>query len=299
MLGSRGSRLALAQAHWVEARLAAAQPAIRADIRIIKTTGDRAGTASLASGESVGWFVREIEEELIAGGIDLAVHSLKDLPLVQPAGLIIAAIPAREDARDALVTRDGRGWEDLEPAARIGTGSPRRVGQLKALRPELRFEAIRGNVDTRLRKLAEGRVDALVLAMAGLNRLGLRREGVHPLPFEVMLPAPGQGALALEIRASDRELAGLIERCMNDPQSSAAVRAERAFLKSLGGGCQMPVGALGRISGDALELTGVVAAPDGGRVLRDLMRGPASQPEETGEALGRKMLDQGARTLLS
>jgi len=299
VLGTRGSHLALAQAHWVESRLASGLPPIRADIRIVKTTGDRALSASLASGESVGWFVREIEDELLVRRIDLAVHSLKDLPLAQPDGLILAAIPAREDARDVLVTRDGRSLPDLEPGARIGTGSPRRIGQLLALRPDLRFEAIRGNVDTRLRKLSEGRVDALVLALAGLNRLGVRKTGAAPLPFETMLPAPGQGALALEIRASDRQLGALLRQRLDHAESAAAVRAERAFLQSLGGGCQMPVGALARVFGDALEVEGVVASPDGARILRDAVRGALSSPEEAGEALGRRMLDQGAGALLS
>ncbi len=167
ILGSRGSPLALAQAHWVEAHLRSAAPPVPAEIRVVKTTGDLAVSAILAAGESVGLFVREIEMELLSARIDLAVHSLKDLPLSQPEGLMLAAIPPREDPRDVLVTRDGRGVEDLQSGARIGTGSPRRIGQLLAQRRDLRCEPIRGNVDTRLRKLSEGQVDALVLALAG------------------------------------------------------------------------------------------------------------------------------------
>src|SRR5262245_28704596 len=298
ILGSRGSRLALAQAHWVESRLRAATPSVPAEIRVVKTTGDRAAFARLDSGESVGLFVREIEEELLAGRIDLAVHSLKDLPLEQPEGLIVTAIPAREDPADVLVTRDGRGLEDLAPYARIGTGSPRRIAQLLARRPDLRFEPIRGNVDTRLRKLSEGQLDALVLARAGLNRIGSSQAGLHPLPWEVMLPAPGQGALAVEIRSNDAQLGRILQDNLDDPSTSAAVRAERAFLKALGGGCQMPVGALARISGGSLELLGVVAAVDGKRILKESIRGTADRPVEAGIELGRKLLAAGAAELL-
>jgi hydroxymethylbilane synthase len=298
ILGSRGSQLALAQAHWIEARLRSAIPPVLADIRVVKTTGDRATGALLASGENVGIFVREIEEELLSGGIDLAVHSLKDLPLAQPEGLQLAAIPVREDPRDVLVTRDGRGLEDLPPGARIGTGSPRRIGQLLARRGDLRFEAIRGNVDTRLRKLSEGRVDALVLALAGLNRLGASQSGAYPLSLEVMLPAPGQGALGVEIRSRDEPLAKILRKLLDDPSTAAAVTAERALLKTLGGGCQMPVGALGRVSGESLELLGVVAAADGQRILRDSIRGSSLHPIEAGVELGGKLLAAGAAQLL-
>jgi len=298
ILGSRGSRLALAQAHWIEARLRSTVPPVLVEIRVVKTTGDRATGALLASGENVGLFVREIEEELLSGGIDLAVHSLKDLPLAQPEGLRIAAIPVREDPRDVLVTREGIGLEDLPPGARIGTGSPRRIGQLLARRRDLKFAAIRGNVDTRLRKLSEGQVDALVLALAGLNRLGVSRAGSHPLSLEVMLPAPGQGALAVEIRSRDEQLGKILQKLLDDPATTAAVRAERALLKTLGGGCQMPVGALGRVSGDSLELLGVVAAADGQRILRDTIRGPSALPIEAGVELGERLLAAGAAQLL-
>ena len=298
VLGSRGSRLALAQAHWVEARLGEPPATLSLEIRVVKTTGDKAASIPLSSGDTIGLFVREIEEELQSGRIDLAVHSLKDLPLSQPEGLCIAAIPIREDPRDVLVTRNGSGFEQLPEGARIGTGSPRRVGQLRAQRGDLRFEPIRGNVDTRLRKLAEGQVDALVLALAGLNRIAAPREGVHPMPFEMLLPAPGQGALALEVRARDRDLVELLRKTLEDAPTSAAVRAERAFLKTLGGGCQMPVGALGRVSGRSLELQGVVAAVDGSRLLRDSLLGAPDRPEQAGEELGRRMLALGAAEML-
>jgi hydroxymethylbilane synthase len=275
ILGSRGSQLALAQAHWIEARLRSAVPPVLVEIRVVKTTGDRATGALLASGENVGLFVREIEEELLSGRIDLAVHSLKDLPLAQPAGLQLAAIPVREDPRDVLVTRDGRRLEELPPGAQI-----------------------RGNVDTRLRKLSAGQVDALVLALAGLNRLGVSQAGSHPLSLEVMLPAPGQGALAVEIRSRDEPLGKILQELLDDPPTAAAIRAERALLKTLGGGCQMPVGALGRVSGESLELLGVVAAADGQRILRDSIRGSSALPIEMGVELGERLLAAGAAQLL-
>ena len=299
ILGSRGSALALAQARWVQARLAEKDPASRPEIRIIRTEGDRSQSVPLASGTTVGIFVREIEEELLSGRIDLAVHSLKDLPTAQPPGLEVAAIPAREDPHDILVLREGRSLEDLPRGALIGTGSPRRIGQIRALRPDLRFEAIRGNVDTRIRKLREGQVAALVLAAAGLNRLGIQDVTFEAFPFERVLPAPGQGALGIEIRSADASLAGILRRALDHPHTSAAARAERAFLKALGGGCQMPVGALGTVEGEELVLRGAVAAVDGSSVLRDEERGPFSSPEPVGIRLGERMLRAGAADLMA
>ena len=299
ILGSRGSALALAQARWVQARLGEKEPGARPEIRIIRTEGDRSRSVPLASGTTVGIFVREIEEELLSGRIDLAVHSLKDLPTAQPDGLEVAAIPVREDPRDVLVLREGKGLDDLPRGAVVGTGSPRRIGQIRAVRPDLRFEAIRGNVDTRIRKLREGQVAALVLAAAGLNRLGITDITFHPFPLEMVLPAPGQGALGIEIRAGDGALAHLLRRVLDHPQSSAAARAERAFLKALGGGCQMPVGALGTVEGEDLRLQGAVAAVDGSAVLRDEERGPVSSPESVGERLGGRMLQGGAADLMA
>jgi hydroxymethylbilane synthase len=298
ILGSRGSALALAQARWVQARLRAV-PGAEPEIRIVKTEGDRSESASLASGSTVGIFVREIEEELLSRRIDLAVHSLKDLPTAQPAGLEVAAIPVREDPRDVLIVLEGSGLEDLPRGAVIGTGSPRRVGQIRALRPDLRFEAIRGNVDTRIRKLREGGVAALVLAAAGLNRLEIHDVPIRPFPLDAMLPAPGQGALGIEIRSEDRPLADWLRRVLDHPASSAAVRAERAFLKALGGGCQMPVGALANLEVRQLILRGVVAAPDGSRILRGEERGAPSSPESVGARLGERMLRSGAAELMA
>jgi hydroxymethylbilane synthase len=297
VIGSRGSPLALFQARWVQARLDEA--GARAEIRIVRTGGDRSQSTPLASGVTVGIFVREIEEELLAGRIDLAVHSLKDLPIEQPEGLRIAAVPAREDPADVLILLEGGSLADLPHGAVVGTGSPRRVGQLRFLRPDLRFEPIRGNVDTRVRKLREGGVGALVLAAAGLNRLAIRDVVRWPLPFAMMLPAPGQGALGIEMRASDAALSDFLRGGLEDPAAAAATRAERAFLKTLGGGCQMPVGALGVVEGSELFLRGAVAAPDGSRVLRDEERGAAGGAESVGKKLGERMLASGAAELMA
>jgi len=297
VIGSRGSPLALFQARWVQARLREA--GARPEIRIVRTGGDRSPSIPLASGTMVGIFVREIEEELLAGRIDLAVHSLKDLPLVQPEGLRIAAVPLREDPSDVLILLEGGSLADLPGGAVVGTGSPRRIGQLRFLRPDLRFEPIRGNVDTRVRKLREGGVGALILAAAGLNRLDIQGVVRWPLPFAVMLPAPGQGALGIEIRAADAALAVFLRDRLEDPTASAATRAERAFLKALGGGCQMPVGALGIVEGSELFLRGAVAAPDGSRVFRDEERGDPAGAESIGTRLGERMIASGAAELIA
>jgi hydroxymethylbilane synthase len=299
ILGSRGSALALAQARWVQARLREADPLQEPEIRIVRTEGDRSQSVPLASGTTLGIFVREIEDELLSGRIDLAVHSLKDLPTSQPAGLEVAAIPVREDPRDFLVLGQGRRLQDLPRGAVVGTGSPRRVGQIRALRPDLRFVPIRGNVDTRIRKLREGQVAALVLAAAGLSRLGIRDVTTEAFSPDSLLPAPGQGALGIEIRSGDLPLRDLLRRVLDHPATSAAVRAERAFLKALGGGCQMPVGALGTLEGEDLVLRGAVAALDGSKVLRDREKGSPESPESLGALLGARMLRSGAAELMA
>lgn len=299
VLGTRGSRLALAQSRWVERELMALAPGLQVELRIIKTTGDRDPARPLTSGEEMGIFVREIEEALQRGDIDLGVHSLKDLPLAQPAGLLIAAVPRREDARDVLVLRQGRSLDDLPAGARVGTGSPRRVGQLLALRPDLRASPIRGNVDTRLEKLARGEVDALVLAAAGLRRCGISPPSCWTFSTDQMLPAPGQGALALEVRRSDSDLATFLKQAIDDPSSAAAVEAERSFLRILGGGCQMPVGALGESRGDRLFLQGVVADPSGKRIVRGGCEGRADEATRLGEELGKQLLGSGGAEIVA
>jgi hydroxymethylbilane synthase len=290
-IGSRGSQLALWQANWIKGRLEALGESCR--LEIIKTTGDKITDVPLAKVGTKGLFTKEIEEALLDNRIDLAVHSLKDLPTEVPRGLKIAAIPEREDARDALV---GRRLQDLPAGAKVGTSSLRRVAQLRAARPDLAIESVRGNLDTRLRKLSEGQYDALVLAAAGLKRLGWEERIAACLPIDFMCPAPGQGALAVETREDGdaaRVCAGL-----DDLRSRRAVEAERAVLAALGGGCQVPIGAHGRVAGEFLELIALVAVPDGSRVIRRSASGHASEFLRLGYELGNELLRAGAREIL-
>jgi len=291
VIGSRGSQLALWQARWVAGRLG--EIGLETRMEIIRTTGDRITGVPLAMVGAKGLFTKEIEEALLAGTIDLAVHSLKDLPTELPAGLTIAAIPEREDARDALV---GRPLDGLPAGARVGTSSLRRSAQLRHLRPDLVVEPVRGNVDTRLRKLDEGRYASIVLASAGLRRLGWAERIVQTFEPEVMCPAVGQGALAIETR--DRG-AGL-EACrrLNHEPTRIAVTAERAVLRALGGGCQVPIGAHAVVAGEHLDILAIVASPEGERLLRDSSSGPASEAERIGAGLARRLLGAGASRIL-
>jgi len=287
VIGSRGSALALWQARHVAAKLEALGDGTR--IQIIKTSGDKIQDVPLAMAGGKGLFTKEIEEALLAGTIDLAVHSMKDLPAELPPGLTIAAIPEREDPRDALV------GASLDSAAKVGTSSLRRAAQLRAFRSSLVIETLRGNVDTRLRKLDEGRYDAIVLAAAGLRRLGWQDRIREIIPVEIMCPAGGQGALAIETRADSgpaRELA----RKLDHAETRAAVEAERAFLATMGGGCQVPIGAYARLEAGTIQLLAVVASPDGARILNGDHRG--ADPALVGAQLGRRLLDQGAREIL-
>jgi hydroxymethylbilane synthase len=287
VIGSRGSALALWQARHVARKLEALGEQTR--IEIIKTSGDKIQDVPLAMAGGKGLFTKEIEEALLAGVIDLAVHSMKDLPAELAPGLTIAAIPQREDPRDALV------GASLDSAAKIGTSSLRRAAQLRAFRGSLVIETLRGNVDTRLRKLDEGRYDSIVLAAAGLRRLGWQDRIREIIPVEIMCPAGGQGALAIETRGDSgpaRELAGKLDHA----ETRAAVEAERAFLATMGGGCQVPIGAYARLEAGTIHLLAVVAAPDGARIIKGEHRGP--DPAVVGAQLGRRLLDQGAREIL-
>lgn len=290
-IASRGSQLALWQARWVSTQLAALGHECR--IEIIKTTGDKITDVPLAKVGGKGLFTKEIEEALLDGRADLAVHSLKDLPTELPAGLALAAVPEREDPHDAVV---GRKLADLAEGATVGTSSLRRAAQLRRLRPDLIIESIRGNLDTRLRKLDEGQYAAIVLAAAGLKRLGWAGRIAEILPAEAMCPAVGQGALAIETRSSG---AGL-EACgaLNHAATHFAVAAERAFLRALGGGCQVPIGAHAAVDGEQLHLAGLVIAPDGSAVVRAERGGPADEAENIGAALGAEVLDAGGRGIL-
>jgi len=291
VIASRGSQLALWQARWVSARLTALGHECR--IEIIKTTGDKITDVPLAKVGTKGLFTKEIEEALLDGRADLAVHSLKDLPTELPEGLVLAAVPEREDARDAVV---GKRLADLPAGAKVGTSSLRRSAQLRKLRPDLVIESVRGNLDTRLRKLDEGQYDAILLAAAGLKRLGWGDRIAEILPAETMCSAVGQGALAIETRASG---AGFeVVQAMDHADTHAAVLAERGVLSALGGGCQVPIGAHATVEGERLDLLGVVASPGGDEVIRGAASGAASQAESLGRALGNELLERGARRIL-
>jgi hydroxymethylbilane synthase len=291
VIASRGSQLALWQARWVEAQLSARGH--ECQIRIIKTTGDKITDVPLAKVGTKGLFTKEIEEALLARDADLAVHSLKDLPTELPVGLTIAAVPPREDPRDALV---GTRLADLPAGARVGTSSLRRSAQLKKMRPDLIVESVRGNVDTRLRKLDEGQYDAILLAAAGLKRLGWADRIAELMPPEEMCPAVGQGALAIETRESGAGFDAC--RQLDHGPTRAAVTAERGVLASLGGGCQVPIGASATVAGERLRLVGVVAAPDGSEIVRAEAEGAAANAEAIGRKLGGQLLEQGARQIL-
>ncbi|MFM7737211.1 MAG: hydroxymethylbilane synthase [Alphaproteobacteria bacterium] len=297
-LGTRGSALALAQSGAIARRVEAT--GVPVESVVIRTSGDRLVDVSLAKVGGKGLFLKEIEEALAAGEVDFAVHSMKDVPADLPAGFAIAAVPEREDVRDVLVAREplsGDPLASLPRGARVGTGSLRRHALLRSLRPDVEVVAMRGNVDTRLRKLRDGDFDAIVLASAGLRRLGLD-VGAIPLDPTRFLPAPGQGALALEVRAGDDRTAALLAP-LHDPGALAACEAERSFLRELGASCQVPVAAHASAAGDgSSRLDGLVASLDGRTVLRDAVPFRPGDAREAGARLARILLDRGARVIL-
>ena len=299
VIGSRGSRLALWQAEKIREGLIRLNPALEIQIDVIKTTGDvKPDPLSVIGGKGV--FTKELEDALLDKRIDIAVHSLKDLPTILPEQLSISAICEREDPRDALVLRDGvhaTSLRELPDQSVVGTSSQRRLAQLKALRSDLVVKDLRGNVDTRVRKLDEGQYDALILASAGLIRLGLQDRISAAIGSAEMLPAVGQGAIAIEIRADD-EIATEATSKLNHRTTELACRAERAFLRRLGGGCQFPIAAHATIEGQTLQLEGLVAKPSGEEILRDRHSGDLDQPEGIGSQLAEQLLERGADTLL-
>jgi hydroxymethylbilane synthase len=299
-IGSRGSQLALWQANHISALLRGRGHEV--EIEIIHTTGDKITDVPLAQvgtkgGFGKGIFTKEIEEALAAGRVDLAVHSLKDLPTELPPGFEIAAITEREDARDAFCSRLYSEIEDLPQGARVGTSSLRRHAQLKAIRPDLRMYPLRGNVDTRLRKLEQGDYDAIILASAGLKRLGKTELVKQIIPVEIMCPAAGQGALAIEIREGDAAMRRLLA-FLNDDAARAATTCERALLNRMGGGCQVPIGAFAEMRNEKLHLDAVVADPDGSRVLRESRDGSLNDPEQLGNEVGDTLLGRGGDKIL-
>ena len=295
IVGTRGSRLALRQTESALAALHMAVPDASFEVQTIRTAGDRSA-ASLSEIGGRGVFVIELERALLEREIDIAVHSLKDLPVEETAGLAIAAVLAREDPRDALVSRRGV-LAELPAGAIVGTGSPRRAAQLVALRGDLRIADIRGNVDTRIRKVESGEYDAVVLAAAGLARLGWTKRAAQLFDFEQMLPAPGQGALAVQVRTDDSETF-TTARAVDHAETRAAVTAERAFERRLGGGCHAAIAALATVSDERLRLMGLVGDPAGGRVFRGELDGTTDDPASLGLTLAEQLMDEGAAELL-
>lgn len=295
IIGTRGSQLALWQATWAKDRLIARGH--QAEIKIIKTAGDKFANLPLTQSGTKGLFIKEIEEALAGGSIHLAVHSMKDLPIEQPGGLLVAAVTEREDARDVFISRNGEALMALPAGSRVGTSSLRRQSQLRMIRRDLEVVPLRGNLDTRLKKLDRGECEALALAAAGLVRLGLAQRITSYFTIDQMCPAVGQGALALEIREGEEAIARAIEPLDHAP-TDRAVRAERATLRHLGGGCQVPIAAHAFMQGRELRLVSVVASPDGTEVLRAAATGSPDDPESLGATVARDLLKRGARSIL-
>jgi len=295
-LGSRGSQLALWQAEHIRSAIET-RTGRAVGITKIRTTGDRILDVPLARVGGKGLFVKEIEEALLSGRIDLAVHSMKDVPTDLPDRLEIASITRREDPRDAFLSAKYRDLADLPEGARVGTSSLRRQTQLLAVRPDLRIESLRGNLDTRIRKMEEGAFDAVILAAAGIRRLGWENKITRYLSPRESLPAIGQGALGIEIRRGEAETLDAVA-FLNDRETALAVRAERGFLKRLEGGCQVPIAAFGRTEGEAIVLEGLVGQPDGSRIVRGDRTGDAADPESLGKALAEDLLRRGAKEIL-
>jgi len=296
-IGTRGSALALWQAEWVKSELEKRYPGMNVTLTKIKTTGDKILDVPLAQVGGKGLFVKEIEEAMLSDEIDIDVHRMKDVPTLFTDGLHLGAITKREDPRDALLSRNKVAFKDLPKGANIGTSSLRRQAQLTNVRPDFVIHQLRGNVDTRIRKLREGQFDAIILAAAGVKRLGLEENVTEYLSPEISLPAIGQGALGIECRVGDRELNDLIA-FFNDPDSRTCVAGERALLRRLEGGCQVPIACYGRMKAGTLHLTGLVGSVDGKRIIKDSVQGDTDKAEKLGVLLAEKLLSQGADVIL-
>ena len=298
IVGSRGSPLALAQSRAVIRDLEQAPPGRMFTLREITTRGDELTHIPLPHLRGKGIFIKELETALLRGEIDLAVHSLKDVPTQTTPGTTIGAVCPREDARDVIVSRGGEALSQLPSGARLGTSSPRRAAQVRAHRPDIDIVDLRGNIGTRLRKVTEGEMEAAVLAAAGLIRMGWKDRITEYLPPEICLSPAGQGALAIQIRVDDAAVGEMISPLDHEPTRQATT-SERAFLGRLGGGCQTPIGAFGRVLGSRLRLQGMVASPRGEDLLRDEMDGETAEPEKTGWELAQRLLERGAAAILS
>jgi hydroxymethylbilane synthase len=295
-LGTRASLLALSQANWVKKKVEELNPEVRVTLVHIKTTGDKIDTPLFKVGGK-GLFVKEIEEALIRKEVDFAVHSAKDLPAVIPEGLGLMAFPEREDPRDALISQGGKKFGEIPRGGKVGTGSLRRQAQLLSLRPDLEVIPLRGNLDTRLKKLSTLNLDAVILASAGLRRLGWEDRISEWFDPEVMIPAVGQGVLAIEARQEDERVRELLAP-LDHVLTRIAVLAERAFLRRLAGGCQVPIAGFARVVSERVVLTGLVAGVDGKRVVRGRSEGPLERNTVLGEGLAQELLERGAGEIL-
>lgn len=296
-IGTRGSALALAQANWTKDKIEKNNPGIGVELIIIKTKGDIMQDVALVKIGGKGVFVKEIEDALLRGDIDLAVHSMKDVPAILPEGLEIAVTPEREDPRDVLVAKNRIKFETMPPRARIGTGSLRRGFQIRSIFPDVEIVPLRGNLDTRLKKVATEDLDAVVLAAAGIRRLGWISRVTQFIPVETILPAVGQGTLALEVREEDKAVRETIA-FLNHPPTWRETQAERAFLGRLGGGCQLPLAAYAKTAGPDIKITGMLGTVDGRVLIREEVRGPAASCDDLGTQLGEIILSRGGRAIL-
>ena len=298
IIGTRGSDLALWQAEFVRKSLQTEFPDVEFETKIIRTTGDDVLDVSLSKIGDKGLFTRQIEAQLLSRDIDLAVHSLKDLQTEQPEGLVIGAVCKRERPNDVLISRDDKSLDELPHGAKVATGSLRRRSQLLAYRPDLQIVEIRGNVPTRFRKFDESDLDAMILAYAGVERLGLGDRVSQLIPTDVLIPAVGQGAVAIEIREGDGDMAAVVSR-LDDITTRKCITAERAFLQRLEGGCQVPIGGYGTLEDEVLTLNGFVGALDGKKVFRETRQAPADEPAQLGLGLAEELIAAGADAVLS
>lgn len=296
-IGTRGSKLALRQSEWIKEQLEMHHAGIRVDLIKIKTTGDKILDTPLSKIGGKGLFVKEIEEALLEARVDVAVHSMKDVPAQLPKDLMLSTFPPREDPTDALIAEGEYRLDQLPKGAKVGTSSLRRGAQLLHFRPDLKLVPLRGNVDTRLNKLKSGDLQAIILATAGLNRLGLSNVITQTIPFHQLLPAVGQGALGLEVRRGDQETIDLLD-FLNHEDTQTAVAAERAFLKTLEGGCQVPVAGFARINGDTLSFEGLVAELDGSKIYKETVTGRRDQAEAMGMEAAQTLLASGGGNVL-
>ena len=299
VIGSRGSKLAMTQSNWVKSKLEGLDPGLEITIERIITKGDKITDVALARIGGKGLFTKELEVALLDGRIDMAVHSLKDLPTELPDGLDVVAVPEREDPHDLLINKHGsKTIRELPDGCKLGTSSLRRSAQLLAIRLDLNIVDLRGNLDTRLKKLESTDLDAIIVAKAGVMRLGAFREDFSVIPFDEMLPAVGQGALGIEVRKGDSEICGVLSS-LDHPPTRYAVEAERTLMFELEGGCQVPIGAIGRCTSDGtLKLEAIVCSLDGRKILRDRHAGPAEEAAKVGRTLAHRLLDAGAGEIL-